>query len=1049
MRKEPPSLSRRPLPALLREGSHVADRKLSKVNRLEIWRLSNGALALAHSKTIYGTISMLQKLRPKDSDTDLIFVGTDRSQYLTLAWDVETNQFETKQVFEDPGEKYMRDSQSQDKCLVDPTGKFMAMHLWEGVMNVLRLPMRRPISLRLDLLQQVRISELYIKASTFLYTETGQPKIAFLHRSSTDSFDSKLSTYYLTENDQNTQSSRFDPRRDRDFCIDIQDPAASMLIPVRSVQEVIKRHNFRNTESARAHLGGLLVVGETRLLYYDETTKVTVESALKEASSFAAWAEYDATHYFLADDYSRMHLLTILTDGAVVTGLDVQRIGWTSKASTLVYLGSNLLFVGSTVGDSQLFFVDFDSTKRSFLNLVQTFPNNAPILDFAVMDMGHREQDGLGSEYSSGQARIVTGSGAYRDGSLRSVRSGVGLEDIGILADLDHVRNLFSLKSHGSEKVDILLASLLTETRAFRFDPAGEIEEIESFAGMHLELETLLACNLPRGRILQVTSASATLLDAESGMLLAEWNAPEGKTITHASANPDWLLMSVDSASLISLDLKADLAVVFAKDLGKTDQVACIHVAPASGGVGVVGFWGSGTVSLVDLSNLEPIHGSSLRKTEDDASVPIHVALVQVMPPKLSGPTLFIAMEDGNVITYNVGKDFSLSGKKSVVLGNREARFHLLPQPGGLYNVFVTSEHPSLIYGSDGRIVYSAATAEDAACVCPFDSEAFPDSIVLATDTELKISFIDNQRQTHVRPLHMNETIRRIAYSPSEKMFGLGCVKRELVQGEEVVTSSFKLVDEVVFEKKGKPFQLEMAGETELVEAVIRAELPDAYGNPSERFIVGTSFLPDPEDPLSGVSGRILVFGVDSTRNPYLILSHELKGACRCLAVMDGKIVAALTKTVVICQYEETSDTTGHLTKLASYRPSTYPVNLAVEGSIIGVADVMKSMTTVEFVPGEDGTPPKLVERARHYQSAWSTAVSHIEDNSWLLADAQGNLTVLRSNPDGVTAEDKRRMEVTSEFNLGEMVNHIGKISVATSANAMIIPKAFLATVSC
>ncbi len=380
--------------------------------------------------------------------------------------------------------------------------------------------------------------------------------------------------------------------------------------------------------------------------------------------------------------------------------------------------------------------------------------------------------------------------------------------------------------------------------------------------------------------------------------------------------------------------------------------------------------------------------------------------------------------------------------------GYQEARFHLLPLPGGLYNIFVTSEHPSLIYGSEGRIIYSAVTAEDASCVCPFDSEAFPGSIILATDSEVKISQIDNERQTHVRPLPMGETIRRIAYSPSEKVFGLGCIKRELVHGEEIVTSSFKLVDEVIFDTVGTPFPLTTAGEVELVEAVIRAELPDAYGNPSERFIVGTSFLPEPETAVpSDACGRILVFGIDSTRTPYLILSHELKGACRCLAVMQGKIVAALSKTVVISQYEETSSTTGHLTKLASYRPSTYPVNLAIEGNTIAVADVMKSMTTVEFVPGEGGKAPMLVEKARHYQSAWATAVSHVEDNSWLLADAHGNLMVLRSNPEGVTNEDKRRMEITSEFNLGEMVNHISKIAVATTPNAMIIPKAFLGTV--
>ena len=382
-------------------------------------------------------------------------------------------------------------------------------------------------------------------------------------------------------------------------------------------------------------------------------------------------------------------------------------------------------------------------------------------------------------------------------------------------------------------------------------------------------------------------------------------------------------------------------------------------------------------------------------------------------------------------------------------MGTRQARFHLLPRSGGIYNLFATSEHPSLIYGSEGRIVYSAVTAEDAACVSPFDTEAYPDCIALATESQIKIARTDDERRTHVRPLEMGETIRRIAYSPSEKVFGLGCIRRSLERGEEIIRSSFKLVDEVVFDKLGKPFPLETASATELVEAVIRAELPDTYGNLVERFVVGTSFLPDPErGSTSDICGRILVLGVDSDRSPYLIMSHELKGACRCLAVMDDKIVAGLTKTVIVSQYTETSSTSGKLTRLASYRPSTYPVDLTVSGRMIAVGDLMKSTSLVEFVPSADGKPPALVERARHYQSAWTTAVGHVEGDSWLEADAQGNLVVLQRNPNGVTLEDRRRLEMTSEINLGEMVNRIRGISVETGPNAMIIPKAFLGTVS-
>ena len=53
---------------------------LAKANRLEIWKLEETGLVAFDSKIIHGTISMLQKLRPRDADTDILFVGTDRFQ---------------------------------------------------------------------------------------------------------------------------------------------------------------------------------------------------------------------------------------------------------------------------------------------------------------------------------------------------------------------------------------------------------------------------------------------------------------------------------------------------------------------------------------------------------------------------------------------------------------------------------------------------------------------------------------------------------------------------------------------------------------------------------------------------------------------------------------------------------------------------------------------------------------------------------------------------------------------------------------------------------
>ncbi|OAA48405.1 DNA damage-binding protein 1 [Metarhizium rileyi] len=1040
---------------------HVEDLVVAKANRLEIWRLTDDGMTCLHTKLIYGTISMLQRLQPKDSDIDLLFIGTDRLQYFNVAWNPETNQLDTvEQTIDDAAEQHMRNSQSQNKCLVDPTGRFMAMHLWEGVLNVFRLPTRKGITTKLVALDQVRLTELWMKASTFLHSRTGHPKIAFLYKTQLDQEEARIAVYRLTKDDKGGDVATFDPHKERELDQVIPDPYASMLIPVPVNEE--KRYHVRNNERAKAHLGGLIVVGETLLTYFDSLTYSSVSSTLQEPKIYVAWAEYDDIHYLLADDYGRLDILTIETKveltGVVVTGMVTSSMRfpdlttYTSRASSLVYMGDNMLFLASHHGDSQLLRIDIDTQS---MVLVKTLSNNAPILDFAIMDMGNREGDSqFGNAFSSGQARIVAGCGAYHDGSLRSIRSGVGLEDEGVLDEIQDTKGLFTLRSHGSSHVDTLVVSSVADTRVFKFDCTGGIEEVYDFQGLILDKETLLTVNVSDGRLLQVTPQSVVLLDSESGVILSSWNAPDGKAITAASANSGWVLLSIDGSLLVSLSLHDNLAAVLRdttreESTGQLDQISCLHAARDSLEIGVVGWWASGTLSIVNLTTLEPLRGESLRQTEDSASVPRDIALVQLHPPNTSGPTLLIALEDGNVVTFNMSvPDYTLSGRKTVTLGSSPARLHILPQEGGTCNVFATTDHASLIYGAEGRIIYSATTADDATYVAPFDSEAFPNSIILSTDNLIRLSHIDKERLTHVKTLSVKETVRRVAYSPTLKVFGLGCIKKELIHNEEVITSSFRLVDEIIFQELGKPFIFNASTSLEMVEAVIRAELPDSTGNLAERFIVGTSFITDDDTVEENESrGRILILGVDENRQVYQIVSHNLKGACRCLSTLGEHIVAGLSKTVVVYNYVEETTASGSLQKLAAYRPASFPMDLDVSGNIIGVVDLMQSLTLVEFIPSQDGSRARLEETARHYQPGWATSVSHLDGERWLEADAQGNIIVLQRNPEAPTEQDRNKLEVTSEMNIGEQINRIRKLHIAFNENAVVSPMAFLGSI--
>ena len=837
---------------------------------------------LLHTRALYGKVTMLESLRPASSATDHLFVGTDRQLYFTLSWDAATKQLRTAKSYVDQADTAARDSQSHDRCAFDPARRFLTLELFEGVLTVVpvghdgRGKQRGPAGGEIGALAEpipVRVPELFIRSWAYLHPRGAtegkgakRPRLAML-------FDDSQGKVRLRVKELEYAPGYSGEPGQADF---------GDLEPVQKGVDMSASH----VVPVPAPVYGLIVLAETAVTYVDEESTLTIREPLPDATIFATWAAVDDTRWLLADDYGRLYFLMLLiSEDNEVQGFKVDLLGRTSRASVITYLDSGYVFIGSHLGDSQVVKIGQGS-----IEVIQTLSNISPILDFTVMDMGNRADESQVNEYSSGQARIVTGSGAFQDGSLRSVRSGVGIEELGSLGNMPNITEIFSLKSDpGEDRVDTLVASFLDETRIFRFSAEGEVEEMQDFSGFTTSESTILAQNCSGGRALQCTSSSVSLIDLESGMKITSWTPDAGTPIVAASANDNQVVLSISGTEIVSLDLTSDLRVIKRLKLEGDRQISCIHLPSSELDICVVGFWRNTTVAMLRAGSLEQIQ--SVVASEDVAVVPRSVLLAQVLPGQV--PTLFVALSDGNVVTFDVNQQtFSLTGRKSTILGTQQANLKALPRGDGLSNVFATCEHPSLIYGSEGRIIYSAVTVEKASYVCSFDSEAYPGAIAIATNEDLKLTLIDPERTTHVQKLAVGETVRRIAYSSKLKAFGMGTIRRELKGGAEIVQSHFKLADEVVF-KELDTYDLK---EDELVESVIRADVSDGLQGTAERFLVGTSYISDDEP--ESYKGRILVLEVTEDRTLKLVSELNVRGACRALAVLQRKIVAALVKTV-------------------------------------------------------------------------------------------------------------------------------------------------------
>ncbi|KAK5107613.1 hypothetical protein LTR62_000948 [Meristemomyces frigidus] len=1018
---------------------------VAKANRLEIWSANPqqpSQLSLQHSKTIYGKVTILRKLRPATSQTDHLFVATDRYHYFTLSWDASGKELKTEKSYVDVAEKAGRDSQTGDRACIDPSNRFMTLECYEGVVNILPIAhagkgKRKAADNEVGELRDpvpVRIPELFVRSTTFVHKRvTGPrlaaPELAILYEESTGKLRLKV------------RELEYQPSLRPQ-----EEPPTAELEKGRDAQGEIEL-GASHLISLPAPMYGLLIVGETSIAYADEWEyRITDRQPLDEATVFVAWCAIDSQRYAIADDYGKFYLLFIHQNSeGEYAGHQLDVLGTTSRASTLVYLDAGRIFVGSHQGDSQIIQI----SERS-LEVVQTFPNLAPILDFTIMDMGNRSADAPVNEFSSGQARLVTGSGAYTDGSLRSIRSGVGLEDVGAIGDMGApVTQIFSLKSKADiDFVDTLIVSFVSQTRIFKFEADGDVEEVQRFGAFDLGQVTLYAGNLAGGRCVQVTSSHVLVTQSDQGDSSDRWNSPgEEDSITAVAAEQDTIILSLGGATLIVLDVSgSNIKQQAQRHFSAKEQVSCISLSASIPNTCIAGFWQESKVAFLSLTDLTPIASTSVADEADSQTVPRSLAIAQILPDQ--PPTLFIGLADGNVVTYTIESAANpFVARKSIILGTQQANFALLPRSAqGLQNVFATCEHPSLIYGQDGRMVYSAVTASNAQAICSFDCEAFPGAIAIATEDEgLKLAMVDEERTTHVQTLQVGQTVRRIAYSPELKAFGLGTIARRLEAGREEVQSFFKLVDEVAFQELHS-FALK---QDELVECVIRCQLDDGTGTgeTAERFVLGTAYL---DDAAAGTAtrGRLLVLEVTESRQLRSVTEVSLRGACRCVGIVRGRIVAALVKTVVVYALEyQSADSSPILVKKAAYRTATAPIDLAITGSTIAVTDLMKSLSLVEYKPGLRGAPDTLVEVGRHFETLWGTAVAPVVENTYLVSDAEGNLVVLQRDPDGFSEEERRRLRIVSEISLGEMVNRIRPITLTPSVNALVVPRAFVATV--
>lgn len=907
---------------------------------------------------IYGRIATLELFRPHGEAQDFLFIATERYKFCVLQWDAETSELITR-AMGDVSDRIGRPTDNGQIGIIDPDCRLIGLHLYDGLFKVIPFDNKGQLKEAFN----IRLEELQVLDIKFLYG-CSKPTIVVLYQDNKDARHVK--TYEVALKDKDFVEGPWTQNN--------LDNGADLLIPVPPP------------------LCGVLIIGEETIVYCSANAFKAIPIRPSITKAYGR-VDADGSRYLLGDHAGLLHLLVITHEKEKVTGLKIEPLGETSIASTISYLDNAVVYIGSSYGDSQLIKLNLQpDAKGSHVEVMERYVNLGPIVDFCVVDLERQ-----------GQGQVVTCSGAYKDGSLRIVRNGIGINEQASV-ELQGIKGMWSLRSSTDDPFDtFLVVSFISETRILAMNLEDELEETE-IEGFCSQAQTLFCHDAVYNQLVQVTSTSVRLVSSTTRDLKDEWHAPQGYSVNVATANATQVLLATGGGHLVYLEI-GDGKLTEIKHAQLDYEISCLDINPIGENpnysqLAAVGMWTDISVRIFSLPDLNLITKENL----GGEIIPRSVLLCAFEGISY----LLCALGDGHLLNFLLNMSTGeLTDRKKVSLGTQPITLRTFSSKNTTH-VFAASDRPTVIYSSNKKLLYSNVNLKEVSHMCPFNSAAFPDSLAIAKEGELTIGTIDDIQKLHIRSIPLGEQARRICHQEQSRTFAISSLKSQS-NAEETEMHFIRLLDDQTFEVIST-YPLDTF---EYGCSILSCSFSD---DNNVYYCVGTAYvLPEENEP---TKGRILVFIVEDGKLQ-LIAEKETKGAVYSLNAFNGKLLAAINQKIQLYKWMLRDDGSRELQSESGHHGHILALYVQTRGDFIVVGDLMKSISLLIY-KHEEGA---IEERARDYNANWMSAVEILDDDIYLGAENNFNIFTVRKNSEGATDEERGRLEVVGEYHLGEFVN--------------------------
>ncbi|XP_050068319.1 DNA damage-binding protein 1 [Anopheles maculipalpis] len=973
---------------------------VAKCSRLEIYLVTPEGLRPIKEIGINGKIAVMKLFRPAEEKKDLIFILTSRYNAMILQCAVQGDDIEIiTKAHGNVSDRVGKPAETGILAVIDPKARVIGMRLYEGLFKIIPLD-KDTNELKAT---SLRMEEMHVQDVEFLYG-TAHPTMIVIHQ---DINGRHIKTHEISLKDK--EFTKIAWKQDN------VETEATLLIAVPMP------------------LGGAIVIGQESIVYHDGDSYVAVAPAIIKQSTINCYARIDSKglRYLLGNMAGNLFMMFLETEEnakgqTTVRDIKVELLGEITIPECITYLDNGVLFIGSRHGDSQLVKLNTTAGENgAYVMLMETFTNLAPIVDMCVVDLERQ-----------GQGQMITCSGSFKEGSLRIIRNGIGIQEHACI-DLPGIKGMWALRIgiEDSPYDNTLILSFVGHTRVLELS-GDEVEETE-IPGILGDQQTFYCANVSHGQILQITPTSARLISCDNKAMTCEWKPPDGKRIGVVAANTTQIVCaSAQDVYYVEiengkLEYKAQTTLKY--------EVACLDVSPLDENATrsdfvAVGLWTDISACVLKVPTLELLHEEKLGGEIIPRSI--------LMAAFESINYLLCALGDGSMYYFVLNKSTgNLKEQKKVTLGTQPTILKTF-RSLSTTNVFACSDRPTVIYSSNHKLVFSNVNLKEVNHMCSLNAEAYQDSLALATRNSVIFGTIDEIQKLHIRTVPLGESPRRIAYQEASQTFGvitfrmdvqdssgltparqsastqtnnitqssgMGLLKPGAASntefGQEVEVHNLLIIDQNTFEV----LHAHQFMQSEYALSLMSAKLGN---DPNTYFVVGTGLV-NPEEPEPKI-GRIIIYRY-ADNELKLISDKEVKGACYSLVEFNGRVLACINSTVRLYEWTDDKD----LRLECSHFNNILALYCKTKGDFILVGDLMRSITLLQYKQMEGS----FEEIARDYQPNWMTAVEILDDDAFLGADNSHNLFVCLKDSAATTDEERQQMPEVAQFHLGDLVN--------------------------